>query len=82
MLLTLLQNLYLKKNKAFAPHWGKTPFSAGKFTQDHRTTRPPVKGSEANSADSDLTPHDVASDQSLQCLLTGFSTKNRIKATK
>ena len=40
----------------------------------------PVKGSEANNADPDQTPHDVASDQGLQCLLTGFSVKNRIKA--
>ena len=34
------------------------------------------------SADTDQTPHNVASDQSLHCLLTGFSIKNRIKATK
>ena len=27
-------------------------------------------------------PHNVASDQGLHCLLTGFSIKNRIKATK
>ena len=39
-----------------------------------------VKGSKANSADPDLAPHNVASDQGLQCLLTGFSIKNRIKA--
>ena len=26
--------------------------------------------------------HNVASDQSLHCLLTGFSIKNRMKATK
>ena len=42
----------------------------------------PVKGSEANSADPDQMPHNVASDQGLQCLLLGFSIKNRIKATK
>ena len=34
-----------------------------------------------NSADPDLTPDDVASDQGLQCLLTGFSVKN-IKSDK
>ena len=27
-------------------------------------------------------PHNVASDQSLHCLLAGFSIKNKIKATK
>ena len=27
-------------------------------------------------------PHNVASDQGLQCLLTGFSIKNRIKSDK
>ena len=42
----------------------------------------PVKGSKANSADPDQTAHYVASDQSLHCSLTGFSMKNRIKATK
>ena len=36
----------------------------------------------ANSADPNQTPHNVASDQGLHCLLTGFSIKNRIKATK
>ena len=41
-----------------------------------------VKESYANSADPDQTPQYVASDQNLQCLQTGFSTKNRIKATK
>ena len=30
----------------------------------------------------DQTPHNVASDQGLHCLLTGFSIKNRKKATK
>ena len=44
--------------------------------------RKPVKGSLANSVDPDQTPHHVASDQGLQCLLTGFSIKNRIKPTK
>ena len=38
-----------------------------------------VRGSLANSADPDQTSHNVASDQSLYCLLTGFSIKNRIK---
>ena len=42
----------------------------------------PVKGSLANIADPGQTPHYVASDQGLHCLLTGFSIKNRIKATK
>ena len=31
-----------------------------------------VKGSQANSAVPDQTPHNVASDQGLQCLLTRF----------
>ena len=44
-------------------------------------TRKPVKGPLANSADPDQKPDDVASDQGLHCLLTGFSVKNRIKAT-
>ena len=35
----------------------------------------------ANSADPDQMPH-VVSDQILHCLLTRFSIKNRIKATK
>ena len=39
----------------------------------------PVKGSLADTADPDQMPHNVASDQGLQCLLTGFSIKNRIK---
>ena len=30
----------------------------------------------------DQMPHSVESDQGLQCLLTGFSIKNRLKATK
>ena len=34
------------------------------------------------SADLDQTPHNVVSDQGLHCLVTGFSIKNRIKATK
>ena len=42
----------------------------------------PVKGSEANSAVLDQMPHDVASDQGLQCLLTRFSINNRMKMTK
>ena len=37
---------------------------------------------QANSADPDQMPHNVASDQGLHCLLTGFSIKNRNKATK
>ena len=41
-----------------------------------------VKGSEANSADPDQMPHNVASDQDLHCLITGLSIRNRIKATK
>ena len=36
----------------------------------------------ANSADPDQMPHYVASDQVLQCLLAGFSIKNRIKVKK
>ena len=42
----------------------------------------PVKESETNSADPDQTPHDVASDKGLQCLLTVFSIKDGIIATK
>ena len=34
------------------------------------------------TADPDLTPHNVASDQGLDCLLTGFSIKNGIKPAK
>ena len=30
----------------------------------------------------DQTPHNVASDQGLHCLLTGFSIKNRIRGKK
>ena len=41
-----------------------------------------IKGSQANSADPAQMPHNVASDQSLHCLLTGFSIKNRTKATE
>ena len=41
----------------------------------------PVKGSQANSADPDQMPHNVASDQGLHCLLTGFSIKNTLKVT-
>ena len=43
-------------------------------------TRKPVKGPLANSADPDQMPHNVASDQGLHCLLTGFSVENGIKA--
>ena len=39
-----------------------------------------MKGLYANSAEPDQMPHNVASDQGLHCLLTGFSIKNRIKA--
>ena len=42
----------------------------------------PKMGTLANNADPDQMPHDVASDQGRHCLLTGFSIKNRIKATK
>ena len=42
----------------------------------------PERGTLANIADPDQMPHNVASDQGLHCLLTGFSIKNRIKATK
>ena len=35
-----------------------------------------------NSAGPDQMPPNVASDHGLQCLLAGFSIKNRIKATK
>ena len=41
----------------------------------------PIKGSLANRADLDQTPHNVVSDLGLHCLLPGFSVKNRIKAT-
>ena len=42
----------------------------------------PKRDTLANSADPDQMPHNVASDQVLQCLLTGFSIKNRIKVIK
>ena len=45
-------------------------------------TRDPKWGTLANGADPDQMPHNVASDQALQCLLRGFSIKNRIKVTK
>ena len=45
-------------------------------------TRKLVKGSQANIADPDQMPHNVAPDQDLQCLLTEFFIKNRIKVTK
>ena len=41
-----------------------------------------MKVSLANSADPDQMPHNVASDQALQCLLTEFSIKHRIKVIK
>ena len=37
--------------------------------------RKPVKGTQADSADQDQTPHNVASDQGLQCLLTGLPSQ-------
>ena len=39
----------------------------------------PLKRSQANSADPDVTPHNVASDQGLHSLLKGFSIINRKK---
>ena len=42
----------------------------------------PKRSTLANNADPDQMPHNVASDQGLLCLLTGFSIKNRIKAIK
>ena len=42
----------------------------------------PFLGSLANSADQDQAPHHVASNKGLHSLLTDFSIKNRIKATK
>ena len=41
-----------------------------------------MKRSKANGADPDQTPYNVVSDQSLHCLLTGFSIKNGIEALK
>ena len=41
-----------------------------------------AKGSLANNAGPDQTPHNVASDQGLQYLLTGFSINIRIITTK
>ena len=41
-----------------------------------------TKGSRANSADPDQTPHNVASDQVLHCLLTGFSMKQEYESDK
>ena len=42
------------------------------LTHSHLGTH---KGSKANSAEPDQTPHTVASDQGLHCLLTGFSIR-------
>ena len=42
----------------------------------------PIKESEANSADSDQMPHNVASETGLHCLRTRFSIKKRIKSDK
>ena len=42
----------------------------------------PKKDTLANSAGPDQTPHNVASDQGLHCLLTGLSITNRTKVTK
>ena len=42
----------------------------------------PLKGSQAKGADPDQTPHNVAPDQGLPCLLKRFSFKNRRKETK
>ena len=39
----------------------------------------PLKGLYVNSADPDQTPHNVASDQGLHCLLTEFSITNKVK---
>ena len=52
------------------------------FISSQFLTGKPVKGSQANSADPDQMPHNVASDQGLYCLLTEFSIKYRIKLTK
>ena len=41
-----------------------------------------VKGEVGNSADPDQTPHHVASDQGLHCLLTKVLIKIKIKETK
>ena len=49
------------------------------LTHSYQETR---KRSWANSADPDQMPHSVVSEQGLQCLLTGVSIKNRMKATK
>ena len=50
------------------------------FNDDvHERQMKPVK---ANIADADQMPHNVASDQGLYCLLTGFFIKNRVKVTK
>ena len=45
-------------------------------------TEKPAKWSQANIADPDQMPHNVASDLGLHSLLTGFSIKNRLKAAK
>ena len=49
------------------------------LTHSYQETHKRVIG---NSADPDQMPHNVTSDQDLYCLLTGFSIKKRIKATK
>ena len=50
-----------------------------RFTHFYLETRKRVIGKQRTP---DLTPHHVASDQDLHCLLTGFLIKNRIQVTK
>ena len=45
-------------------------------------TGKPVKGSQVNSVDPDQMLHNAVSDQSLQCLQTGFSIKKQNKSYK
>ena len=42
----------------------------------------PKRSTLANNADPDQMPHNVASDQGLHCLLTGFSIKKQNKGDK
>ena len=44
--------------------------------------RSSLDGTLANSGDPDQTPQNTASDQDLDCLLTGISIKNKMKIKK
>ena len=62
--------------------WPDRVSNPGPLTYESGALPTALRGPAANSADPDQTPHNVASDLGLHCLLTGFSIKIRIKATK